>query len=159
MMPILNQKQLTLDVDIEPDLVPVFANEDKLEQVLLNLIDNAAKFTPNGGKLRIKAATDSKWCRVVVADNGIGIRKEDQARVFEPFCQLEHQDTTTEGGTGLGLALVKQIVENYGGTIIVDSEYGQGSRFIFTIPLTNGYQRKKNRRNLKREHQDTACRG
>jgi len=159
MMPILNQKQLTLDVDIEPDLVPVFANEDKLEQVLLNLIDNAAKFTPNGGKLRIKAATDSKWCRVVVADNGIGIRKEDQARVFEPFCQLEHQDTTTEGSTGLGLALVKQIVENYGGTIIVDSEYGQGSRFIFTIPLTNGYQRKKNRRNLKREHQDTACRG
>jgi len=70
-----------------------------------------------------------------VVDNGLGIREEDQERIFEPFCQLDNPLVKERGGTGLGLALVRQIVEKYGGRIWVESEPGRGSRFNFTLPL------------------------
>ncbi len=135
MMPILTPRKQSLDIEIEEGLPPVYADEGKLGQVLLNLVDNATKFTPDGGNLKIEAARDSDWCQVSVIDNGIGIKKDDQGRIFEPFSQLDNPLTVEKAGTGLGLALVKQIVERYGGRIWVESEYGKGSRFTFTMPL------------------------
>ncbi len=139
MIPILALKNQSLEVEIEEGLPPVYTNEDKLGEVLLNLVDNSSKYTPDGGKLKIKAVSDDGWCRVSVIDNGIGIKAEDQERMFEPFCQLENpladEKSGSGSGTGLGLALVKQIVERYGGRIWVESEYGRGSQLTFTIPL------------------------
>ena len=135
MMPVLAPRKQSLDVEIEEGLPLVYADEVKLGQVLLNLVDNSSKFTPDGGKLKIEAVREGEWCRVSVVDNGLGIREEDQERIFEPFCQLGNPLVKERGGTGLGLAVVRQIVEKYGGRIWVESEPGKGSRFNFTVPL------------------------
>ncbi|MFH1381669.1 MAG: CHASE4 domain-containing protein [Chloroflexota bacterium] len=136
--PILASRKQSLDVKLEDGLPPVRADKGKLEQVLLNLVDNASKFTPDGGALQIKVAREGDWCRTTVRDNGIGIKEEDQQRIFEAFCRLESSLGRERGGTGLGLPLVKQIVERHGGSIMVESEYGKGSQFSFTIPLADG---------------------
>ncbi len=137
MMPILASRQQRLDVGIEDELMLVYADESKLSQVLLNLVDNASKFSPDGSRLEINAVARGDWCQVSVIDNGTGIKKEDQEKIFEPFSRLDSPLVRERGGTGLGLAVVKQIVERDGGRIWVDSEYGKGSHFIFTLPLAN----------------------
>ena len=96
---------------------------------------NSSKFTPDGGKLKIEAVREGDWCQVSVIDNGIGIKKEDQERIFEPFCQLDNPLTKEKSGTGLGLTIAKQVIEKHGGRIWVESEYGKGSRFTCTLPL------------------------
>ena len=136
MLPMLTPRKQSLDIEIEEGLPAVHVDEGRLEQVLLNLATNSSKFTPDGGKLKIEAVRNGDWCQVSVIDNGIGIKKEDQERIFEPFCWLDNPLTKEKSGTGLGLALVKTIVEKYGGQIWVESEYGKGSRFTFTLPLT-----------------------
>ena len=136
MLPILAPRKQSLDVEIEEGLPLVHADKVKVSEVLLNLLSNATKFTPEGGRLKIEAVREGDWCRVSVIDNGIGIKKEDQEQIFEPFCQLDNPLTKRKSGTGLGLTLVKQIIEKHGGQIRVESEYEKGSRFIFTLPLT-----------------------
>ena len=136
MLPILAPRKQSLDVEIEEGLPLVHADKVKVSEVLLNLLSNATKFTPEGGRLKIEAVREGDWCRVSVIDNGIGIKKEDQEQIFEPFCQLDNPLTKRKNGTGLGLTLVKQIIEKHGGQIRVESEYEKGSRFIFTLPLT-----------------------
>ncbi|MFC2014884.1 sensor histidine kinase [Chloroflexota bacterium] len=136
-IPILAARKQSLDVDIEDELLPVHTDESKLSQVLLNLVDNASKFSPDMSKLKVKAVREADWCRVSVIDDGIGIKKEDQEKVFEPFSRLDNPLVDKRGGTGLGLAVTKQIVEKFGGEIWVESEYGKGSRFTFTLPLAN----------------------
>ncbi|MFC1928681.1 ATP-binding protein [Chloroflexota bacterium] len=131
----LTQKKQSLDVKVQEGLPPVSADADRITQVLINLLSNATKFTPKGGKLKIEAVREDKWCRVSVIDNGIGIKKENQERIFESFCQLDNSMVKEKGGTGLGLAITKQIVEVHGWRIWVDSEYGKGSQFTFTLPL------------------------
>jgi len=135
MLPVLAAGQLSLDIEIEKELPLVQADKAKVSEVLLNLLSNATKFTLGGGKLKIEAVRKGNWCQVSVIDNGIGIKEEDQEQIFEPFCQLDNPLTKEKRGTGLGLALVKQIVEKHGGRICVESEYGKGSRFTFTLPL------------------------
>ena len=135
MLPVLAPRQHSLDVEVEEGLPLVHADKAKVNEVLLNLLSNATKFTPDGGRLKIEAVREDKWCQVSVIDNGIGIKKEDQERIFEPFYQLDNSLTRERTGTGLGLALVKQIIEKHGGQIWVESEYGRGSRFTFTLPL------------------------
>jgi len=135
MLPMLAPRQHSLDVEVEEGLPLVYADKAKVKEVLLNLLSNAAKFTPDGGKLKIEAVREDSWCRVSVIDNGIGIKKEDQEQIFEPFYQLDNPLTKERGGTGLGLALAKHIIEKHGGQIRVESEYGRGSRFTFTLPL------------------------
>ena len=135
MKPMLAPRKQSLEVDVEEELPLVHADKAKVRQVLLNLLSNATKFTPDGGRLKIEAVKEDNWCQVSVIDNGIGIKKEDQERIFEPFYQLDSPLTRERRGTGLGLAIAKQIIEKHGGRIWVESEYGKGSRFTFTLPL------------------------
>ncbi len=140
MMPILTSRKQSLDVEVEEGLPLIHADKAKLRQVLLNLVDNSSKSTPDEGRLKIKAVREGDWCQVSVTDNGIGIKKEDLDRIFEPFCRLDDALIKDKGGTGLGLTLVKQIIERHGGRIWVETEYGRGSRFIFTLPLATAGQ-------------------
>ena len=135
MLPILASRKQSLDVEIEEGLPLVYADKAKVNEVLLNLLSNATKFTPDGGRLKIEATRKDSWCQVSVIDNGIGIKPENQEQIFEPFYQLDNPLTRKKSGTGLGLAIVKQIIEKHGGQIWVESEYGKGSRFTFTLPL------------------------
>jgi len=138
MLPILKPRQQSLRIQIEENLPPVHADKAKLRQVFFNLLSNSSRFTPEGGKIEIQAVKNGAHCRVSVADNGIGIKKEDQKRIFEPFCQLDNTPTRgSSGGTGLGLVVVKQIVEKHGGRVWVESQYEEGSRFSFTLPLSS----------------------
>ncbi len=135
LMPILASRKQSLDIKIEEGLPSVYTDKAKLRQVLLNLLTNAIKFTSDGGKLKIEAVRDGDWCQVSVIDNGTGIKKADQERIFEPFTQIDALPEEKREGTGLGLALTKQLVEMCGGKIWVGSEYGKGSQFTFTVPL------------------------
>ncbi|HUU08284.1 MAG TPA: ATP-binding protein [Dehalococcoidales bacterium] len=134
-MPMLTSRKQSLETEVPDNLPLVRADKAKVRQVLLNLLSNAIKFTADGVRLKIEAAWRNDWCQVSVIDNGIGINKEDQERMFEPFCQLENPLTREKSGTGLGLTIARQIIERHGGQIWVESDYGKGSRFTFTLPL------------------------
>ena len=133
--PMINESKHELAISIAEDLPPVYGDRNRLKQILLNLLSNAIKFTPDGGKISLETSREDDFCKVSMVDNGIGIRKEDQTCIFEPFTQLDTQPGERKQGTGLGLALTKQLVELLGGKIWVESEYGKGSQFSFTIPL------------------------
>lgn len=130
-----DDKQTRLSTDFEPDLPLVMADEQKISWVLTQLLDNAIKFTPAGGKvtLEVKRDVSPEMLRVAVADTGIGIPEEQLARIFEPFHQLDGSSTRRYGGTGLGLSLVKQIIEAHGSIVRVKSEPGSGSTFSFPL--------------------------
>jgi two-component system, NtrC family, sensor kinase len=115
----------------------ISADERKVKQVLLNLLSNAIKFTPEGGRIDVRAAVSDGMAEVSVADTGVGIAPEDQEAVFEEFRQVGTADKKVEG-TGLGLALSRKFVELHGGRIWVNSELGHGSTFTFTLPVRSG---------------------
>ncbi|MBI2267037.1 MAG: diguanylate cyclase [Armatimonadetes bacterium] len=129
------KKNITLSTEIKPPLPYVKADEDRIRQVLMNLTDNAIKYTPEGGKVRIAAGEEDGFVRVTVADSGIGIPSQDLDRVFERFFRVDKDRSTKQGGRGLGLAICRQIVEAHGGVIEVQSRQGEGSRFSFSLPL------------------------
>ncbi|MEO7851971.1 MAG: GAF domain-containing protein, partial [Rubrivivax sp.] len=123
---------LTLQVDAA--VGELRADERKFKQIMLNLLTNAVKFTPDGGKVDVNARLADGVLEVAVADTGIGIAAEDQTAVFEEFRQVGRHYTNKQEGTGLGLSLTKRFVELHGGTIRVQSEPGKGSTFSFTLP-------------------------
>ena len=125
---------ITLDVTIDERLGDYVGDERKIKQVLLNLLSNAVKFTPEGGRIGIKARQDDGSVEISVTDSGIGIAPEDQPKIFEEFRQVGSDYAHKVEGTGLGLTLAKKFVELHGGRIWVESEVGKGSRFIFTLP-------------------------
>ncbi|SOB59531.1 CHASE4 domain protein [Pseudodesulfovibrio profundus] len=121
-------------VDIEPQLPHVHVDKDRLHQVLINLLNNAVKFTEDG-YIKISASKVPDGVQFSVSDTGKGISSNDVPRLFELFYQADRGDRETPSlGTGIGLAICKEIVEHYGGTISVESEIGKGSSFFFTIP-------------------------
>jgi len=135
-LPMLATKKQVLEIEMGEGISSIFADEAKMRQIFLNLISNAHKFTLTGGKIRVICQLETlHWLHCSVIDNGIGIKKEHQKRIFEPFYQVDNPQAKSKGGTGLGLAVNKQIIEKHGGQIWVESEYGKGSRFIFTLPL------------------------
>jgi PAS domain S-box-containing protein len=127
---------LSLDV-AEPILdLEISADERKLKQILFNLLSNAVKFTPGGGAITVSARMEGEPSTILisVADTGIGIKPEDQERIFRAFEQVDSSYSRKFQGTGLGLALVRQLVALHGGRVWVESEFGKGSTFWFTIP-------------------------
>jgi PAS domain S-box-containing protein len=116
--------------------VSIVADQRKLKQILFNLLSNAVKFTPAAGTVEVTAVRDGDFIEISVADTGIGIKGEDIQKLFQAFTQLESVYTKGFEGTGLGLALTRQLVELHGGRIWVKSEFGTGSTFSFTVPLT-----------------------
>ena len=127
---------IEITIEIEKEIKEIEADEQKIKQVLSCLLSNAIKFTPAGGSIHIRAhAPQADFVEVSVKDTGIGIKSEDIPKLFKPFSLLEPVYTKTTKGVGLGLALTKRLVELHGGRIWVESEYGKGSKFIFTIPV------------------------
>jgi signal transduction histidine kinase len=125
---------IALGLEVAREVGEMRADERKFKQILLNLLTNAVKFTPDGGKVEVRARLREGTLEVAVRDTGIGIAKDDQAAVFEEFRQVGRHYTNKQEGTGLGLALTKRFVELHGGTLSLDSQPGQGSTFTFTLP-------------------------
>ena len=128
------QKALQQVVEIQPDIPLVMGDQNKLIQVIVNLISNAIKFTDEG-MVACRAVQDDDRVVVSVSDTGVGITPEDQAEVFEQFRQVGDTLTDKPQGTGLGLSICREIVEHHGGRIWVESEPGKGSTFSFTLPI------------------------
>jgi signal transduction histidine kinase/DNA-binding response OmpR family regulator/HAMP domain-containing protein len=131
---------ITLSLDIAADLDAIIADERKVKQVVFNLLSNAVKFTPDKGKVGIRARKVPDAVEVSVWDTGIGIAPEDQRRVFEEFQQAGQTLTNKPEGTGLGLTLTRKFVELHGGTMRLESAPGKGSTFTFTLPATSQAQ-------------------
>jgi len=127
-------KQIALNVDQVQDLPKAFVDSTLLRQALTNLVDNAIRFTPSGGRVSISANQESDVLFIRVEDSGVGISPTDQARLFEKFNQIRNKGASGEIGSGLGLAIVKSIVEQHGGRIRVESQLGMGSVFTMEIP-------------------------
>ena len=126
---------ITLTQTVDPGVGDIVADERKVKQILLNLLANAVKFTPEGGRVGLTAAAADGVITIAVSDTGIGIAPEDQAAIFEEFRQVGREDARKQEGTGLGLTLAKKFVELHGGRIGVHSHVGQGSTFTFTLPV------------------------
>ena len=132
--PKARDRNVSLNFDIHSDIPFVQADEEKISLVILQLIDNAIKFTPAGGQVNLSFENESDTLvMVTVADTGIGIPSNRLEEVFEPFHQLDASSTRRYGGTGLGLALVKEIVSAHGSIVNVKSEEGKGSTFSFPL--------------------------
>jgi signal transduction histidine kinase/CheY-like chemotaxis protein len=131
------QKHHTIDVEVEAGLPALTADPGKFRQIMDNLLSNAIKFTPNGGQIRVAArrAPLGDGVEVQVTDTGIGIKPEDQGRIFVEFEQLDNAYVREQQGTGLGLALTRKLVELHGGRIAVESQPGKGSTFRFVLPF------------------------
>jgi PAS domain S-box-containing protein len=134
MTPVASSHGQSLVLELPPSLPLAWADEGRLRQVVLNLLNNASKFTPEGGKIILRAREDDANLIVEVQDTGRGITIEEQQRLFEPYHRLE-SDREHLSGLGLGLALCKTLVELHGGRIWVQSQAGKGSIFGFSVPL------------------------
>ncbi|MEW5702148.1 MAG: ATP-binding protein [Candidatus Zixiibacteriota bacterium] len=129
-------KRQTLTLETSSAVDRVYADRDALERMLMNLIDNAGKYTPDGGRINISTAFDGDDLVIVVADNGIGVPEADQARLFERFFRVDRGRSRDMGGTGLGLSIVKHLAEAHGGSASYEPNLPTGSRFIIRLPQT-----------------------
>lgn len=127
-------KNISLNCNAD-ETIKIAANADYVKQVILNLVDNAIKYTPENGDVNVKIFADKDDAVIKVSDTGMGIPKEDQARIFERFYRVDKARSREIGGTGLGLAITKHIAMNLGGTISVESELEKGSTFTVRIPM------------------------
>jgi two-component system phosphate regulon sensor histidine kinase PhoR len=141
MLPLAQRHRVRLLTDIQQGKTHVVADSKQITRVLVNLVHNAIKFTPSGGKIVIGTATQKGLQRFFVHDTGIGIRAEDLPRIFERFFKTDRARSKADfigpggGGTGLGLAIARQVVEAHGGRISAESVLGEGSTFTFTLPV------------------------
>jgi diguanylate cyclase (GGDEF)-like protein/PAS domain S-box-containing protein len=151
-----SRKSIRVNVDMDPDINTFYADKIKFKQILYNLISNAIKFTPEGGDVGIRAerlvnvdrllpwALDGQhFVKFTLWDNGVGIREEDIGRIFEEFEQADPSMSRSFQGTGLGLSLTKRLVDLHGGRISVRSRYGEGSEFIFCLPVVSERKREE----------------
>jgi signal transduction histidine kinase len=134
-MPLANARGVMLEPATIVAVPNVRADRVRLRQVLYNLISNAVKFTDRGGMVRLRALRDGDRVAIAVIDTGVGIAPEDLSRLYRSFEQLTLPSGDRPGGTGLGLALTKRLVEMHGGTIDVESEVGVGTTFTVRIPV------------------------
>jgi signal transduction histidine kinase len=137
LQPDARRRNIKLTADLPARLPRLSLDAERIQQVLINLVGNALKFTPAGGSVHIEVRQkDSGALQVAVTDNGLGITPEDRERIFDEFAQINrHTAQRQREGSGLGLAISKRIVEAHEGTIMVTSALGKGSTFSFTLPL------------------------
>ncbi len=135
MEPLAREKEILLQEKLAPELPPIEADRTKLRRILVNLLSNALKFTPKGGRVEVSAELEGERVRLTVADTGVGIAPEDVERLFDKYEQARSRATRGEKGTGLGLYITRQLVELHGSEIQVKSELGRGSVFSFTLPV------------------------
>jgi signal transduction histidine kinase len=137
-----DQKRIRLTLDA-PELTPVLADAEKIEDVFQNLVSNALKFTPEGGSVAVRATEDAQGINVEISDTGIGIASQDLSVIFDRFAQADSSGIRRFGGTGIGLAVVKETVELHGGEISVSSTLGEGSCFRVTLPKGTAHIREE----------------
>jgi signal transduction histidine kinase len=134
-------KGLTLEARLAPNLPTAYADKDLLGVAVSNLISNAVKYTPEGGRIQVRARHEDGALWIEVEDTGLGIGPEDRQRIFEKFYRAQDPKVRQQPGTGLGLALARQIVSLHGGTLQVDTEPGRGSTFRIVLPVREREQR------------------
>jgi len=132
--PLLDKAKLELNVETAAELPPVISDKDRLIQVITNLLGNAIKFTPENGRITIKAWTQDHMVTVAIKDNGIGVAPENHQKIFENFGQVGDVLKDRPKGTGLGLPICKKIIETFGGIIWVESALGEGTTMCFNLP-------------------------
>ena len=132
-IPRAEEKKVHMKLVIDPGNMNIKADEEKISWAMMHLLDNAIKFTPSGKGVTLHVASEDQNVRVTISDEGIGIPADRLEEIFEPFHQLDGSSTRRYGGTGLGLTLVRRIIEAHGSTIQVTSEVGHGSAFEFAL--------------------------
>ena len=134
----LEEKRITLENHLDPDIPPVLIDRNRVAEVFINLISNGIKFTPPGGKITVdsRGLTEKRdYMKIMVSDTGVGISPEDLPKVFDRFYQGARTQTGVITGTGLGLAITKEIIEGHQGFIHAESKFGSGASFVFTLPI------------------------
>jgi signal transduction histidine kinase len=111
-------------------------DSDRLKQLMLNLVDNAIKYTPAGGTVSLSLSRQNGWAHLTVSDTGVGIPQEDLPHIFDRFYRVDKARNRLQGGSGLGLAIAKWIVQAHGGGIQVNSRVGEGTTFTVTLPVS-----------------------
>jgi two-component system phosphate regulon sensor histidine kinase PhoR len=135
MQPAATKKRQILTFDFPPNLPTILGNADYLQRAVANLVDNAIKYTKEGGRVSIVAGQNDGQIDIEIRDTGIGIPPEDLSRIFERFYRVDRSRSREMGGTGLGLSIVKHIVQNHGGSVDVASRLGTGSTFTIHLPI------------------------
>ncbi|MFL5737664.1 MAG: sensor histidine kinase, partial [Actinomycetota bacterium] len=121
--------------DLPEELPAVWGDPERVHQVLFNLLDNAVRFAPEGGEVVVSASRHNGSCKVAVRDEGPGIAAEHLPRLFERFYRVDTARSRNDGGTGIGLAIARSVVEAHGGRIWAESDPGAGSVFLFELPV------------------------
>jgi PAS domain S-box-containing protein len=130
-------RSISLAIDVPENLPPVIADRQRLRQIIVNLVNNACKYTPEGGRVDVIVRNEFDKIRIDVRDNGVGITEGAQEHIFTPFFRADNPLREQAGGTGLGLSITKTLVDLHGGEIWFKSNEGEGSTFSFTLPLGN----------------------
>jgi two-component system phosphate regulon sensor histidine kinase PhoR len=130
-------KQIALDIDVPGDLPLVHADQDRLQQILINVLDNAVKYTDAGGRVTVRARAADGAVEIAVSDTGLGIPAADLPRVTERFYRVDKARSRDLGGTGLGLAIVKHLVQVHDGDLRIESEPGRGTTVFVRVPLAS----------------------
>lgn len=125
----------SIHLDLKPDLPKINLDKDRMTQVMYNIVNNAIKYSPDGGDIDIRVYEQASAIRVDVQDHGMGMKPENMKNLFQKFYRIESMQTSNIGGTGLGLAITKKLVELHGGKVEVASEYGKGSTFSIILPI------------------------
>lgn len=133
-----DRSEVSLRVDVPADLPEVRGDPERLAQLLLNLVHNAVKFSPPGSSVTLSAVAEDPGVVIAVADEGVGIARADQARIFERFYKVDRARGRGQGGTGLGLSIARHIADAHGGSLRVESEEGRGATFLVTLPIGRG---------------------
>jgi two-component system phosphate regulon sensor histidine kinase PhoR len=135
MRPMAEKRDIRLELEPEPADAGVWCDSEAVSQILSNLLDNAVKYTPAGGRISVGAEARGRFLEVYVRDTGIGIPAEELPRLFERFYRVDKARSRELGGTGLGLSIVKHLVAAHNGSTRVESRTGEGSTFFFTLPV------------------------
>ncbi len=128
------QKEQIITPEIADEIPFIIGDKDRIEQVIINIISNSIKYTPDKGRITVKLTKDEEYISIKVVDDGMGIPKEDAGRLFERFYRVDKARSRVMGGTGLGLSIAKQIVEAHKGTITLESDYGKGTVVTIRLP-------------------------